>query len=90
MSMPLVTVAVILVIGAIYVLLPLALGAYLRFRKPREVICPEINAAALVRFDARYAAATAALGATDLRLVGCARWPERGDCDRRCASQVLR
>lgn len=90
MNMPLLTVVLVFTVGAIYVLFPLALDAFLQFRKPRTVTCPESNNAASVRFDAGRAAATAVLGATELRMVGCSRWPERRNCEQKCARQVAR
>ncbi len=90
MSAPLMVMAIVVGVGAIYVLLPVALTAYASFRQAREVACPETKEAAFIRLDAKYAAATSAIGATKLRILGCSRWPERGDCGRACLSQVPR
>jgi hypothetical protein len=83
-----ITIAIILSIGAIYVLIPVSLSVYSEFRKPREVLCPEDNQSALVNVDARHAAATAAFGAQSLRLSGCSRWPERAGCHEGCLGQI--
>jgi hypothetical protein len=90
MSGPLIVLAIVIAIGAIYVLLPVALTTYASFRQAREVLCPDANAAASIRLDAKYAAAMSAIGASKLRIMGCSRWPERGDCGRACLSQIPR
>lgn len=90
MSAPLIVLAIILGVGAIYVLLPVALTTYASLRQAREVVCPDLNEAASIRLDAKYAAAMSAIGASRLRILRCSRWPERGDCGRACLSQVSR
>lgn len=88
MSGAVVVIAIILAVGAVYVLLPLALGAYIRFHRPKEVSCPQTKEPATVRLDARHAAATSVTGATRLTMLGCSNWPERRDCDRACLNQL--
>jgi hypothetical protein len=87
--MPL-TVAIIFVIGLGYVLLPLALEAYFRFRLPQTIACPESLEPASIRLDAFHAATSAALGSTRLAVLDCSRWPERHDCARACTTQMAR
>jgi hypothetical protein len=72
-------------IAAFYVLVPIATEAFLRYRKPRIVRCPETGGAAEIRIDARHAAATAIPGPPEVRVEGCSRWPERECCDQACA-----
>ncbi len=87
MMVPLV-IAIIVGVGLVYVLMPLALEAYVRFRKMREVTCPETMEQAAIRLDAKHAALTSAMGVTRLRTLNCSRWPERHDCDRGCLNQL--
>jgi hypothetical protein len=84
----LVTLGVIAAIGISYVLLPVGLSVFADFRKPKEVICPDNGKLAQVAVDATYAAMTSAVGMNRLRLDRCSRWPERGDCNRGCLSQL--
>lgn len=84
----LLTLAVIIGIGAAYVLLPVALSVFADFRKPKGIICPEDDKPADILVDATYAAMTSAVGASTLRLKGCTRWPEHAACDQRCVSQL--
>jgi hypothetical protein len=76
--------ASIVVLGVVYVLLPVAGDAYVRFRGRRRVRCPEAGTAADVQLDARHAALTAALGDPDVRVAGCSLWPERAGCAQAC------
>jgi hypothetical protein len=85
----LVVLGAVAAIGITYGLLPVGLSVFADFRKPKEVICPGNGEPAHVTVDARYAAMTSAIGRNRLRLDGCSRWPERGDCDRRCLSQLV-
>ena len=84
----LLTLAVIIGIGAAYVLLPVGLSVFADFRKPKGIICPEDGKPADILVDAAYAAMTSAVGASRLRLKGCTRWPEHAACDQSCVSQV--
>jgi hypothetical protein len=84
MTAALTLMAAIVAVGALYVVLPV-IGHTLRlFRGSKPVVCPENGASASVRVDLLHAAATAALSRPELRLSGCTRWPERGDCGREC------
>ena len=84
----LVALGAIAAIGITYVLLPVGLSVFADFRKPREVICPDNGNLAHVTVDAACAAMTSAVGMNRLRLDRCSRWPERGDCNRGCLSQL--
>ncbi len=65
-----------------------ALRAYRRFRGTRVITCPETGCAAAVEVDEKHAAATSAVGETELRLSSCSRWPEREGCGQECLSQI--
>lgn len=88
MEKPLLMIAVIAGIGLVYVLLPVMLDAFMRYRKMRRVHCPEANKAALMNVNAKAAALTAAQGKTQLRVSNCSLWPEKRDCAQRCLAQV--
>ena len=88
MSTPLLTIAVILGVGATYVLMPVAADTYRRFRGPRKVTCPDIGKEAVVGLDAKHAAVTSAVGATKLRVENCSNWPEHDKCVQSCIEQV--
>jgi hypothetical protein len=74
----------ILLVGLVYVLVPVTGDAYVRFRRRRRVHCPEAGTGADVQLDARHAALTAAFGDPAVRVAGCSLWPERGGCAQAC------
>jgi len=66
----------------------ISLRAYRKFRGTRVITCPETGRAAAVEVDRKHAAATAAVGETELRLTSCSRWPEREGCGQDCLTQI--
>jgi hypothetical protein len=70
--------------GFVFVVLPVALMAFGRYRQPREIVCPEAACGARVSVDTRFAALTAALGKLRLKVAGCSLWPSRRGCAEAC------
>ena len=62
--------------------------SYIRYRDSRFIICPDNNEAAIVEVDAVHAALTSALGAPDIRLQNCERWPIHQACGQECLLQL--
>ncbi len=60
------------------------LGAWLRYRDTRVVVCPENREMVAVEVDAAHAAWSASQGRPDLRLEDCTRWPEKAGCGQEC------
>ena len=81
-------VIAIIAFTAFYFVVPLVVGAYVRYRGARVVICPETREPAGVNVDAGHAAATASFGVPELRLKSCSRWPERAGCGQECLLQI--
>jgi hypothetical protein len=76
-------------IGALalgYVVVPVTIDAFLRFRRHRIVRCPETGLLATVGLDARHAALTAVPGPPDVRVAACSLWPEKRGCEERCVA----
>ena len=88
MSLDLYLVIVVLLLAALYFLVPRVAGSYLKFRGKRVITCPENRKPAAVDVDVRHAALTALLGEPHLRLKDCSRWPEKKDCGQECLLQV--
>jgi hypothetical protein len=81
----------IVLIGALYVLLPVFLRTRQRLHGPRIVRCPETWQATEVELDAAHGAAGALLGRSTLRVQECARWkrwPAHRDCDQDCLKNI--
>jgi hypothetical protein len=88
MQKPLLLIAAIAALGLIYVVVPVMLDAFMRYRKSRSVDCPEAKHPATVQIDAKAAAKAAALDKAELRITQCSLWPERSACRRHCLAQV--
>ena len=88
MSIEIYLIVLLLVVAAVYFVVPLVVGTYIRYRGKRLITCPETRKPAAVNVDAGHAALTAAVGHSDLRLKSCTRWPEREDCGQECLSQI--
>jgi hypothetical protein len=75
--------ALMLAVGAIWYNM-----AKSEFEEPFRVLCPETMRQADVAIDSRIAARSRFAGHEEDRVIACTRWPERQDCDQRCAVQV--
>ena len=81
-------VAVLVGLGVLIVSGRRALGAWLRYRDTRVVVCPENREIVAVEVDARHAAWSSPQGKPELRLEDCTRWPEKAGCGQDCLSQI--
>lgn len=88
MDKPLLVLAAIAALGLVYVVFPVVMDAFMRYRKSRRVSCPEAGKAADINIDARLAALQAGLGKTKLQVAHCSMWPERKGCGQNCLVQV--
>jgi len=71
-------------VGAVFVLIPIALTSLAEHRQARHVRCPEKGAAATVRLDAGRAARGALFGLSTLSVTDCSFWPEKSGCGEEC------
>jgi hypothetical protein len=88
MTAPLIAIAAMLAFGTLFVLLPVALDSYRRFRRRRVVTCPETKAIAEIVVDARRAACSSFFGEPRLRIRECTRWLQRKYCAQNCLSRL--
>jgi hypothetical protein len=88
MNSPFTLILAIAALGFVYVVVPVAAGAYRRFRGTKLPTCPATHAIAAVKLDAKHAALTAAVGAPDLRVKTCSRWPEHRNCGQECVREL--
>jgi hypothetical protein len=88
MESPLLLMAAILGLGAVYVVPAVVMEAYSRYSGTRDLACPNTHQTATVRMDARRAALTAAYGRPKVQVVDCSLWPGHKDCDRGCRREV--
>jgi hypothetical protein len=84
MKTALITIAAVVALGGFYVLLPLVINTFQRYRNKRVMTCPETEGLAEVDIDSRRAALTSAIGRPILRIKNCTLWPKRKGCDEEC------
>jgi len=84
MIVPLMTITAIVLFGALFVLLPLAMHALQRHSRKRVLACPESGGLAEVDIDAPRAALSAVAGRALLKVKNCTLWPERKGCQEEC------
>ncbi len=84
MKTPLILVAAIMALGGLYVLLPLVVHTFQRYRDKRLMTCPETGGTAEVNIDAQRAAYSSAFGRPLLNIKNCTLWPKKKGCDEDC------
>jgi len=90
MNTPVIILLAILAVGCLYVLLPIAMDAYVRLRGPRVVTCPETQTPAEVDLDAGFGALTALSGRPSLRVKRCEHWQDAqsSSCAQGCLEGI--
>jgi hypothetical protein len=78
----------VVAVGAVFVLLPVALTSLAEYRRARRVECPEKRESATVTFDAGRAMRASLVGRIRLRVVDCSFWPEKSGCAQGCAASA--
>ncbi len=81
---PWIIVTAIIALGVVYVLLPIGLEAFFRYRRRKFLRCPVTGDEAWVLIDARRAGISSVLGRLSLRIRTCSLWPGRYACGREC------
>ena len=81
-------VATLVGLGVLFLYGRRILGAYLKYRETRVVVCPDNRKVVAVEVDAAHAALSAPQGRPELRLEDCTRWPEKAGCGQECLSQI--
>jgi len=84
MKTALITISMVVALGGFYVLLPLVIHTFQRYRNKRVMTCPETGDPAEVNIDARRAAFSSAFGRPLLKVKHCTLWHKRKDCDQNC------
>jgi hypothetical protein len=84
MSMALSTLVVLAGLAVLSVLLLRVMSAYRKYRGTWLVECPETDTCVEIALDTKRAAVSSAVGAPQLQVRQCSRWPDRHDCDQSC------
>ena len=88
MNTPWIVLAAIVAVAVVYVLLPVIVEVFLRFRARRQLTCPETGMDAEVGVDPLVAGFTAAFRHPVLRVKSCSLWPKRAGCGQACLGHL--
>ncbi len=81
-------IGALLMLGAAYVLLPIAWDAYHSYTHRKWLVCPETGDKMAVKLDAWRAARTSLVGEPKLAVWDCTRWPARRYCGQECLAKT--
>ena len=81
---PTIVISLLVAIAVVFVILPVAFGAYRYYRAPRIVRCPRMRAKATVTVDAWQAARAAIIGSPALSATACSLLAVRPACRTEC------
>jgi len=84
---PLLLIAGIVGFGITFVLIPVFIDAYRRYRYRKVITCPQTHGLAEVTLNSGLAALGAAVGRPVMRVKNCSLWPERKECDENCVAE---
>ena len=87
MNTPFITITAILLLAALYVLFPVVLHTFQRYRHKKVLECPETKGLAEVDIDVQLAAFSSAFGKPLLRVKGCSIWPRKWGCGQECLKE---
>jgi hypothetical protein len=87
MKTPIITIASIIALAVLFVLLPLLVYTFQRYRKKRVLRCPETDQLAEIDINARSAAFSSLFGRPLLKVKNCTLWLKRKHCGEDCLKQ---
>jgi hypothetical protein len=87
MYTPLITISAIVAVGILFVLAPIAIETYRRYRNRKVVICPDNEKLADVELKAGWAGLMSAFGKSKLAVKWCSRWPGKKGCGEACVKE---
>jgi hypothetical protein len=87
MTSALMLVALIVLFGLLFVVVPVIFDAYNRYREGKLITCPETRDPAEVALKTRQAAFGAAFGKPSLLVGRCSLWPKKQGCGEKCVKE---
>ena len=73
-------------LGLYFVITPMVVGSYRRYRDHRTVICPETGRIAEVDLKAGRAGLLSIFGESRARVKRCSQWPRKQGCAEECVT----
>lgn len=90
MNRLLLLIAGIIALGFYFMIAPLILGTYRRFRGRRTIICPETDQIVEVELKAGRAGLMSVFGTQLARVKRCSLWPRKKGCSEECVQEYWR
>jgi len=87
MNGPLLLILVIVATGLVFVVAPVVIDIYARYRNGKALNCPETHGTAEVTLNTHGAALAAAFGKPVLRVKSCSLWPQKSGCAEKCVNE---
>lgn len=88
MQDPWLVIAAVMALAAIYVMLPVFLYVFSRYRKGKNVRCEELNQDGCIYINASKAALYSLIGESKLQIKQCSLWNGTKDCKQECLDQI--
>ena len=80
-------IAVVIALGLCFVVAPIVVNTYRRYRGRKTIICPDTGQIAEVEIKALNASLMSALGMDWVRVKWCSLWPRKKDCAQECMKE---
>ena len=87
MDGPLLLIVLIAATGLLFVIAPVVIDIYARYRGRKALNCPDNRSPAKVTLDTHRAALAAAFGKRVLRVKSCSFWPTKKGCAEHCINE---
>ena|SRR6188474_1847945 len=80
-------IAGVVVLGLCFIVAPVMLATYRRYRGRRTIVCPETDQIVEIDLQAGRAGMMAAFGKNEVRVKWCSLWPRRKGCKEECIKE---
>jgi hypothetical protein len=87
MNRVLLLIAGVVTLGSYFVIAPVVVDTYRRYRGRKTIICPETGQIVEVNLRAATAGALSAVGKNWVRVKWCSLWPRRKGCAQECVRE---
>ena len=81
-------IVIVLLVAALFFGFRWLVRSASKYRGSRIVTCPETRSPTIVEVDALHASLTSIVGAPDIRLQDCSRWPMKKQCGQECLTEL--
>jgi len=80
-------IAGVVILGLYFVIAPVVVNTYRRYRRRKTLICPETDQIAEVDIKAIQAGVMSVLGKHPVRVKWCSLWPRKKGCAEECVKE---